>query len=100
MVGVQSLLSLTLGVKTTMTPINHTTSQETDKTITEREGYAAMFAFLREMYLRTKDDSLASILGFLQYRADGNTVDPAMYLDWERAVRMVREGGIDLRLPF
>lgn len=67
-------------------------------TLTTREAYAAMFAFLEEIYQRTDSDELGSLLGGMTLLPDGGTADPAAWADWEAAVRKVKKRTIKLDL--
>lgn len=68
------------------------------ETLTRREAYAAMFAFLEEVYRRTESDDLGALLGGMSLLQDGGTADPAAWADWEAAVARVAEGKAKLDL--
>jgi len=67
-------------------------------TLTERDAYAAMFAFLEELYRRTASDELGALLGGMSLLQDGGTADPAIWADWEDAVRKAKAGTVQLEL--
>ncbi len=67
-------------------------------TLTTREAYAAMFAFLEEVYQRTESHDLGALLGGMSLLQDGGTADPAAWADWETAVRSVKEGDLNIDL--
>ena len=66
--------------------------------LTKREAYAAMFAFLEEIYHRTESADLGALLGGMSLLKDGETADPAVWTDWEAAIRKVKERKVDLNL--
>jgi hypothetical protein len=66
--------------------------------LTIREGYAAMFDFLRGVYERTQSADLGVLLGGMSLLQDGSTADPAAWSDWEDAVRKVKEDAVSLDL--
>lgn len=66
--------------------------------LTEREAYAAMYAFLADLYERTKSDALGAFLGGMSFLPDGQTADPALWHDWLECVERARKGEVDLRL--
>jgi hypothetical protein len=59
--------------------------------LSKQEAYAAMFAFLEEIYQRTESDDLGALLGGMSLLKDGGTADPAAWADWEAAVRKVKD---------
>lgn len=65
-------------------------------TLTTRDAYAAMFAFLEEIYRRTESDDLGALLGGMSLLEDGGTADPAYWVDWQAAVRKAKERNVDL----
>lgn len=66
--------------------------------LTKREAYAAMYAFLEQVYRRTGSDDLGALLGGMSLLKDGGTADPAAWEDWEEAVRKVSDGEVNLGL--
>jgi hypothetical protein len=66
--------------------------------LSKREAYAAMFAFLEEIYQRTESADLGALLGGMSLLKDGGTADPAAWADWEAAVRKVKERKVNLDL--
>jgi hypothetical protein len=67
-------------------------------TLTTRDAYAAMFAFLEEIYRRTESDDLGALLGGMSLLEDGGTADPAHWADWQAAVRKAKEHNVNLGL--
>lgn len=66
--------------------------------LTTRDAYAAMFAFLEEIYGRTKSDDLGALLGGMSLLEDGGTADPALWADWQAAVRTAKKHNVSLDL--
>lgn len=62
-------------------------------TMTDKQAYAAMYRFLKGLYLRTKSDYLAGLLGGMSTLEDGSPADPAIVNDWREAVTYALEGG-------
>lgn len=60
--------------------------------LSEKEAYAAMFAFLEHRYDMTKSADLAGLLGSMSLLPDGNPADPAVWEDWLDAVRKAKSG--------
>jgi hypothetical protein len=67
-------------------------------TLTKQEAYAAMLAFLEDVFQRTESDDLGALLGGMSLLKDGGTADPAAWADWEAAVRKVKERKVNLDL--
>lgn len=59
------------------------------KNISEKEAYAAMFAFLEHRYRLTDSDDLGALLGSMSLLPDGGTADPAIWEDWLNAIKEV-----------
>ncbi len=57
------------------------------KNLTEKEAYAAMFAFLEHRYRLTESDDLGALLGSMSLLPDGGTADPAIWDDWVTAIK-------------
>lgn len=59
--------------------------------INEEQAYKAMFRFLEKYYEQTQADEIGSLLGSmnLELFADGRPADPAMWEDWQTALREV-----------
>jgi hypothetical protein len=57
-----------------------------------------MYAFLRMIYERTESDQLGVLLGGMSLLQDGGTADPAVWHDWEAAVRKARADEVNLGL--
>ncbi len=69
-----------------------------EDTLTPREAYAAMYAYLKGLYDTTGSDELGGLLGSMSLLADGEPVDPAVWADWLRAVQQARQGQVDMSL--
>jgi hypothetical protein len=54
--------------------------------VTEKQGFAAMFQFLDDYYMRTKSDEIGALLGAMSMLEDGSTADAAIAYDWRKAV--------------
>jgi hypothetical protein len=55
--------------------------------LTKKQAYAAMYLYLEAVYDRTSSDGIGAMLGGMSLLADGGTADPAVWPDWEEAVR-------------
>lgn len=68
--------------------------------LSEKEAYAAMFAFLENHYRLTESDDLATLLSSMSLLPDGSTADPAIQEDWLYALEQARAGKVrvDLQL--
>jgi hypothetical protein len=65
--------------------------------MTDKQAFAAMFNFLKDLYSHTQSDDLGALLGAMSILEDGSTADPAVWSDWEKAVRSALQGhGPDL----
>jgi hypothetical protein len=69
-----------------------------DETVTIREAYEAMFAFLEKFYCNTGSDDVGSLLGSMSMLSEGGTADPAMWGEWEAAIRKAKQGQVDIEL--
>ena len=67
-------------------------------TLTVRDAYAAMFAFLEGLYRRTKSDDLGTLLGGMSLLEDGGTADLAYWAEWKTAIRKEKTQKINLAL--
>jgi hypothetical protein len=69
-------------------------------TLTEREAYLAMYAFLEAHFSRTASSDVGALLGELSCLPDGEPADPAVVADWAKAVSDARKGLVsaDLRV--
>lgn len=69
--------------------------------LTKKQAYSAMYVYLKAIYDRTGSDDIGALLGGMSLLADGGTVDPAAWADWEHAMRQAVEQnpdmGLDLR---
>lgn len=69
--------------------------------LTEKEAFAAMFAFLEHRFSLTASDDLASLLGGMSLLPDGAPADAALWQDWLNAVHKAKagevRGNLDLR---
>jgi hypothetical protein len=57
-----------------------------------------MYAYLEEIYHRTRSDDFGSLLGGMSLLEDGKTADPAAWEDWLRAVERAKSGDVNLEL--
>ena len=68
------------------------------KQLSEREAYAAMFAFLKGWYARGPSDALGVLLGSMSLLPSGRPVDAALWEDWLEAVGKATSGEVDLQM--
>ncbi|MCG8459054.1 MAG: hypothetical protein MI919_22485 [Holophagales bacterium] len=68
--------------------------------MSEQEAFEAMFAFLEEVYERTKSDELGSLLGSMSLLPDGQPADPAVWADWLECVNRAKRGEVRSDLGF
>ncbi len=66
--------------------------------LTEKEAYEAMFAFLEQLYDRTKSDDIGSLLSDLGYLPDGDIADPAVWGEWLECISKAKQGKVDAYL--
>lgn len=66
--------------------------------LTEKEAYAAMYAYLVTVYERTPSDELGGLLGDMSNVGDGETADPAVWHEWLRCVNQVKLSKVDTNL--
>jgi hypothetical protein len=59
--------------------------------MTEKQAYRAMFFYLNAYFERNPNAELGSVLGDLQLLEDGGPADPAVRLDWMKAVEKAAE---------
>jgi hypothetical protein len=59
--------------------------------LSEQEAFEAMYAFLVDVYERTKSDDLGSLLGSMSFLADGRPVDLAIWSDWLKCVQQAKK---------
>jgi len=67
-------------------------------TVTDKEAFLAMVAFLQDYYKRTGSDDVGGLLGGLSLLPDGSTADPAAWQDWLRAVQKSKAGTVDAQM--
>lgn len=67
------------------------------ESLSEREAYAAMYAFLDVLHHRGFEH-VGGLLGSMSLLPDGDPADPALWDDWQEAVRRARAGEVDLDL--
>lgn len=67
-------------------------------TVTDKEAFLAMYAFLEEYYKQTHSDDVGGLLGELSLLPDGGTADPAAWHDWLQAIQKAKEGKVDAQL--
>jgi hypothetical protein len=65
-----------------------------DITLTEKEAYTAMYAYLVKVYERNQSDDLGALLGDMSTLEDGETADPAVRDEWLECIEQVKEGNI------
>jgi len=68
------------------------------KTLTIREAYLAMYAFLNIHYERFPPETegqIAIVMGELSLLDDGKPVDPAAWSDWEKSVQKALTNDVD-----
>jgi hypothetical protein len=66
--------------------------------LTEKEAYAAMFAYLVAVYEKTQSDDLGGLLGDMSTVGDGETADPAVWHEWLRCINQVKQSKVDTSL--
>jgi hypothetical protein len=66
--------------------------------LTEKEAYAAMYAYLVTVYERTQSDDLAGLLGDMSTVGDCETADPAVWYEWLRCVEQAKQSKVDTSL--
>lgn len=69
-----------------------------DDTLTIKEAYVAMYAYLRMLHELTGSEELGGLLGGMSLLEDGTPADPAVWSDWLRAVEQAKAGRVDLGL--
>lgn len=69
-----------------------------EQRLTSIQAFLAMYAYLSEIYERTKSNDIGLILSDLSYLSDGNSADPAVADDWARAVHKALDGQVDARM--
>jgi hypothetical protein len=66
--------------------------------LTEKEAYAAMYAYLFKVYEMTKSDDLGGLLGSMSTLPFGETADAAVWEDWMECVNNAKKGKVDTTL--
>jgi hypothetical protein len=61
------------------------------ESLTLKQGYLAMYAFLDAFYNRTRSEGVVGLLGDMSFLIDGSTTDPAAWGDWLDAVKKITE---------
>jgi hypothetical protein len=56
------------------------------QSLSEQEGFLAMYAFLDAEYQRSPSEGLGALLGSLSLLEDGRPADPAVALNWQNAI--------------
>lgn len=67
-------------------------------TLSEKQAYAAMYAFLKHRYEMTRSDDIGALLGSMSLLPDGRTADPAIEVDWTQAVAKALSGNVEMNL--
>ncbi len=57
-----------------------------------------MYTFLKAVFDRTSSTEIGALLGDMSLLPDGGPADPAVWEDWEQAVKQAQDGKCDLRL--
>ncbi len=55
--------------------------------LTDKEAFLAMYAFLEQRYELTKSDDIGSLLGSMSLLEDGENADSAVKSDWNQAIQ-------------
>ncbi len=66
--------------------------------LNEKEAYAAMYAYLVQVYERTQSDDLGGLLGDMSTLQDEITADPAVWYTWLQCIEQVKRGEINTEL--
>jgi hypothetical protein len=69
-----------------------------EDSISPKQAYIAMFAFLEELYSKFGFDQLGGLLGGMALLSDDKPADEAMWNDWLRAVQKAKSGQVDTGL--
>jgi hypothetical protein len=70
------------------------------RVLTEKQAYAAMFKFLKDIYEREHPEYILQMLSDMQLLPDGGSADPAYDSDWQSAVEYALDGGTVDKLTF
>jgi hypothetical protein len=68
--------------------------------LTEKEAYATMYAYLVKLYERTQSDDLGGLLGDMSTLSDGQPIDPAIWSEWLQCIEQVKKNRINTNLNF
>ncbi len=60
-----------------------------ERRLTELQAFNAMIEFLEEYYEKTSSDLIDLLLGDMLFWPDGNTIDPAAWIEWDDAVKKI-----------
>jgi hypothetical protein len=66
--------------------------------LTEKEAYAAMYAYLEKLYEITKSDDVGGLLGSMSMLSDGSTADPAIWDEWIECITLAKQGKVNYTL--
>lgn len=66
--------------------------------LTEKEAYAAMYAYLNALYESTKSDDLGGFLSDMSTLEDGTTADPAVWHECLECVNQAKQAQVDTSL--
>lgn len=66
--------------------------------LSEKEAFAAMYAYLNTVYERLQSDDLGGLLGDMSTLQDGGTADPAVWIEWLECIDLVKQGKVDTTL--
>jgi len=60
-----------------------------ERRLTELQAFNAITEFLEEYYKKTSSDLIILLLGDMLFWPDGDTIDPAAWVEWDDAVKKV-----------
>lgn len=63
--------------------------------VTLKQAYLAMYAYLDELYERTKNDEIACALLDMSFVSETVTFDQASWSTWMRCVQKAKDGEVD-----
>jgi hypothetical protein len=66
--------------------------------LTSEQAFLAMYAYLSEIYERSRSDEIGLILSDMSRLPDGSTADSAAAAAWDRSVRKALDGIVDANL--
>jgi len=69
---------------------------DSQRSLTVKEAYQAMYRFLDRWFRMTMNDEVAVLLSAMSTLSDGMTADPAIWSDWVDAVEQATTGVVDV----